>query len=90
MNIAHAAAHGIKLYSHHLRYLGNRDGIAAPIVALTDGSLVVIGTRVTPRPGRAGLSTGAGRDRALRVARRRRARPGAARVPYYALTTKAV
>ena len=53
----YAAAHGIKLYSHHLRYLGNRNGLAAPIVALTDGSLVVIGTRVTPRPGRAGLST---------------------------------
>lgn len=53
----YAAAHGIKLYSHHLRYLGNTDGIAAPIIALPDGTLVVVGTRVTPRPGRAGLST---------------------------------
>jgi hypothetical protein len=52
-----AQEHGIKLYLHHRRHLGNHERVFAPIVATDDGGVVVVGTRVTPRPGRAGLST---------------------------------
>ena len=52
----YAQATGIKLYSHHRKHLGNRDGVFAPLVATADGGVVVIGTHVTPRRGRAGIS----------------------------------
>lgn len=52
----YAQATGIKLYSHHRKHLGNHDGVFAPLVATADGGVVVIGTHVTPRPGRAGIS----------------------------------
>lgn len=52
----YAQATGIKLYSHHRKHLGNRDGVFAPMIATGDGGVVVIGTHVTPRRGRAGIS----------------------------------
>jgi hypothetical protein len=52
----YAQATGIKLYSHHRKHLGNRDGVFAPLIATADGGVVVIGTHVTPRRGRAGIS----------------------------------
>ena len=52
----YAARHGIKLYSYHRKHIGNHDGIFASMIAMPDGSLVVVGTKVTPRRGRAGIS----------------------------------
>jgi hypothetical protein len=51
-----AAAAGLKLYSHHRKLVGNRDGVFAPMIATADGGVVVIGTQVTPRRGRPGIS----------------------------------
>lgn len=47
----------LSLYRNHLPHLGNDDGRFAPMVAMPDGGLILTGTQVTPRSGRAGLST---------------------------------
>ncbi|MEZ4401484.1 MAG: hypothetical protein R3B06_15775 [Kofleriaceae bacterium] len=53
----YAAAHGLRMAGRQVVHIGNTDGVFAPLVAMPDGGVVMVATRVTPRAGRAGLST---------------------------------
>src|SRR5205085_879435 len=39
------ARHQVSLYGYHLKFIGNQDGRFAPMIALGDGSTVIVGTR---------------------------------------------
>jgi len=47
----YCAQQGISRYSYHERYIGNGKGLLAPIIKISGGGLLVVGTRSDNKPG---------------------------------------
>jgi hypothetical protein len=53
---AYAKKHRLRFYSYHLRYIGNAQGLTAPIVKTKDGGYLIVATWRPPGPYRIGVS----------------------------------
>lgn len=53
---AYAKKHRLRFYSYHRRYIGNAQGLTAPIIKTRDGGYLIVGTWRPKGPYRVGVS----------------------------------